>query len=282
MSNAEREHRIERILVALDASPPSLAALRAAIELAQVFDAEVTGLFVEDINLVRLASVPFARELGYLVERSRPLDRRYIERQLRARARRAREALEEIAGEADVQWSFHVARGNIIAELLDAAAQADLTILGRAGWSLIGRRRLGSTTRAVLVETNRLTLILHEGTRLGLPVYVAYDGSQIGRQALAAGVSLLRGRDGVLSVLILADDPEAADDLEREAEDWLRQRDIEADFRHLIQPSVRRLTRLIAEEGCRVLVLPAPVPGISDYDLPDLFERVGCPIMLVR
>ncbi|MBK7177644.1 MAG: universal stress protein [Chloroflexi bacterium] len=57
--------KIQRILVALDASPHSLAALEAAIDLAERLDAELQGLFVEDINLLRLAQLPFARELRY-------------------------------------------------------------------------------------------------------------------------------------------------------------------------------------------------------------------------
>ncbi|MGB7837261.1 MAG: universal stress protein, partial [Terrimicrobiaceae bacterium] len=56
---------IRRILVALDASAHSRAALEAACELALGLDAELSGLFVEDINLLRLAQLPFASEISY-------------------------------------------------------------------------------------------------------------------------------------------------------------------------------------------------------------------------
>ena len=51
----EQEHAliIRRILVALDTSKHSLAALEAADELAAWLKAELFGLFVEDINLLR-------------------------------------------------------------------------------------------------------------------------------------------------------------------------------------------------------------------------------------
>ena len=52
-----------RILVALDASPQSEAALRAAAELAALLEAELEGLFVEDINLLHLCGLPFGREI---------------------------------------------------------------------------------------------------------------------------------------------------------------------------------------------------------------------------
>ena len=44
---------IRRILVALDASPASLSAMQNAVELAARLGAELIGLFVEDINLLR-------------------------------------------------------------------------------------------------------------------------------------------------------------------------------------------------------------------------------------
>jgi nucleotide-binding universal stress UspA family protein len=44
---------IRRILVALDASPHSFAALEAAAHLAAHLEAELFGLYVEDENLLR-------------------------------------------------------------------------------------------------------------------------------------------------------------------------------------------------------------------------------------
>ena len=55
---------VRRILVAVDASHHSIAALEAAVELATRFQAELLGLYVEDINLLRLAQLPFGREVG--------------------------------------------------------------------------------------------------------------------------------------------------------------------------------------------------------------------------
>jgi K+-sensing histidine kinase KdpD len=51
---------IRRILVALDASPDSLAALKTAADLARRMEAELMGLFVEDIELLRMADSPYA------------------------------------------------------------------------------------------------------------------------------------------------------------------------------------------------------------------------------
>ncbi len=53
--------QFRRVVVAVDGSPTSLAAMEATGELASVWGAEMVGLFIEDTNLLRMASLPFAR-----------------------------------------------------------------------------------------------------------------------------------------------------------------------------------------------------------------------------
>src|SRR5215204_3884792 len=87
---ARNEHRTEhqsgRIVVALDASSYSLAALRAAADLASLLDTELEGLFIEDINLVYLCGFPFSQEIGSYTATARRLENITIERQLRTQA----------------------------------------------------------------------------------------------------------------------------------------------------------------------------------------------------
>jgi nucleotide-binding universal stress UspA family protein len=274
--------RIRRILVALDASPHSLAALDAATELAVNLGAELSGLFVEDVNLLRLAQLPFSKEMDFMTQSSRSLDRAYLERQLRVQASRMRRALAERAEHSQVPWSFGVARGAITSELLKAAAEADLTILGKSGWSLTRGRRLGSTTRAVLLQTDRLTLVLQQGARLGLPVLVLYDGSAAALRGLNAATRFFPYTNGDLTVLVLADAPAAAQDLQTQVTKWLGERGLQARYRWLIGPTVGKLVHLVQEEGCRFVVLPSPSLGLSDAALQSLLEKVDCPLLWVR
>ena len=61
MREREAEFVVHRILVLLDASAHSLAELAATADLAAATEVELESLFVEDIKLVRLAGLPFAR-----------------------------------------------------------------------------------------------------------------------------------------------------------------------------------------------------------------------------
>jgi len=283
MSSEEGEVRIRRILVALDTSAHSRAALGAAADLAARFHAELLGMFVEDVNLLRLAELPFAREVFIYSARHRELSTREMERQLRAQARRARELLRAEAERAELEWSFEVARGRIATELLRAASEADMIILGRAGWSLTQARRLGSTARSVAAQAPSMALLLQEGGCLGPPVMVVYDGSQIGERALALALGLSEDVGDVLTV-ILADGHGALPRLREEVNQHLRgeEQQVELRYVHLSASNVRRLAHMVRTEGCGTLVLPARSRLLHKDMLLDLLDETEIPVLLVR
>lgn len=120
--------KIRRVIVALDPTLGRRALLEAAAEAAGWMEAELVGLFVEDQDLLHFAALPFALEVGVTSAKRRPRDLESMERLMRALARDAREMLARIAARAPVRWSFRVARGVPLAELLAAAEEADLVI----------------------------------------------------------------------------------------------------------------------------------------------------------
>ena len=121
--------KIRRIIIGLEPAPRSRATLEAAARLAAQLEAELVGLFVENINLLHFAALPFAREVGFASASRRALDLEGMERSLRGLAREARQMLAAVAGRVPVRWSFRVARGTAAGELLAAAADADLVIV---------------------------------------------------------------------------------------------------------------------------------------------------------
>ncbi len=271
---------VRRILVALDASPHSQAALAAAVELAARFDAELIGLFVEDIALLHLAEAPFAREIGLYAPARQPLNAAHVLRQFRARAERVQQALQRAATRAQVRWTFQVTRGPIIAEVLAAASAADLVILGKAGWSLTLRGHLGSTARAVLAEAPCPALALRRGIKLETPIRVMYDGSPLAQKALAAALALAVDDNAPLSILILAATPAAGRVVQAQAEQWRQTQNVEAYFSHF--SNARQLTDFLQSAGQGTLVLPARSAMLSDEALLTLLDAVGCPTLLIR
>jgi nucleotide-binding universal stress UspA family protein len=131
MKSGERvmEREAKRILVALDASAHSLKSLEAAAALAIKEQAELIGLFVEDINLFRTAELPFVREIRLPSASEEQMDPARLKRELRVRAAQICQTFAEIADRAQLRWSFQIVRGNVPSELVTASSSFDFLLL---------------------------------------------------------------------------------------------------------------------------------------------------------
>jgi len=167
--------KIRRIVVKVDPARRRRAVLEAAAALAEKLEAELVGLFVENVDLLHFAGLPFAREVGFTSATRRPLDVAAMERSLRALAKDAHETLALVARGTPVRWSFRVARGPEAPELLAGATAEDLVI---ANLSLADELARGATVRVV---------------RAG-----DWDELREAMQAEAGGVLVLAGADDAL------------------------------------------------------------------------------------
>jgi nucleotide-binding universal stress UspA family protein len=254
MNEALLPERTERIVVALDASPQSVAALKAAVELAALMEAELEGLFIEDINLLNLCNLPFGREIGSYTASMRRLDNAGMERQLRVLAAAIQQAMARAAAQTSVRWHFEVRRGPVVPELLAAAQSAALLSLGRAGQ--VRRKSLGSTAQSIVSKSDRPLLILGEGSGLEYPLTVVYTGSPASQRALNLALRLARNDRHALRVLVWAGEQDDIDlvQLQTEAEGLL-----EAAHAHATFHTMRRAATLLATLRTRdggTLVLP--------------------------
>jgi len=202
---------VRRILVALDTSPHSLAALEAAVNLAAKMNAELLGLFVEDTALLRLAEVPCAREILYFSAAESPLSRASMESRLRGQAEQARKALAAAARRAHVEWSFRTVRGDVASEVLAAASDVDLLAMGKGGWSLDRKFRMGSTALELSASSIPVLLLPESGLPPKASLVVYYDGSPAAKHGLLAALQLEdAGMDGVTVLLDASNRDDAA------------------------------------------------------------------------
>jgi nucleotide-binding universal stress UspA family protein len=279
--SSQKSREIKRILVALDGSSTSRHVLETAAKLAAGYRAELVGLYVEDVNLIRMAELTFAQEVGMFSGTRRRLEVRQVERGFRGQARRVRQALETAAKRAHVDWSFRVGRGMIAAVLLSAAAEADLVILGRWSQSLAPRKRLGSTARSILAEGTQLTLLLQPPMQPGQPVTIIYDGSTNSQKALAVTARLMQDEGGFATVLILAGGTERAEMLQQQVAELSDRHELETKSRWLTNPTISRLAHFIKSRGFRLVVL-SETNTLSRDAILSLLDEVDCPVLLVR
>ena len=88
---------MRRIAVTLDAFDLSLAALEQAARLARHMGAQLEGIFIEDIDLLQLAELPFLREVRRSSRTVEAMNPMRMEQELRVLARRAERLLGELA-----------------------------------------------------------------------------------------------------------------------------------------------------------------------------------------
>lgn len=281
---ASRPSPIRRIMAALDASPASRFAVRTAVDLAARFKAELVGLFVEDINLLRAARLPFVREVGAVSPTARRLEVGDVQRQLRAQAEQMRRLLALAADLRRVPWEFRVRHGPVAAEVLAAAADADLMIMGRAGRALAGGRRLGSTARRMVLQRAGMTFILTADLRsLAGPVTVLFDGSAAGLKALQIAAPLVdEEADPRLAVVLVAEDREEGRELESEALRRLHGSPVSADFRLRVRPGPKDLVWQIRTIGAGAVLLPCGRERLQGETLCSLVDEITNPVLLLR
>jgi hypothetical protein len=274
------EQVIDRILVALDPSTHSRAALQAAAELAARFHAELTALFIEDVNIRRLAELPFVQEVGFYTGACRRVESRELSRQLRVQAGRMRRQFSVVTRHIEARCTFQEVRGRVAPAVLEAAADADVAILGKGAWSAVETGRLAPDVREILSHAPASTLVLQAETMVEPPMRCVYTDTPLARKALTIAARL--AEDGGLMVFVLADDPERAARLREEAQEWVKGWRIELSFQTLSEASVSRLAYLMAHEGEGTLVLPSDAHTMEDEVLLDFLDETSAPVLLIK
>jgi hypothetical protein len=82
-------------------------------------------------------------------------------------AAQARRAISVAAERARIQWSLRVARGSVVTELLSAAVEAELLVLGKMSRGFRPARHVGSTALSMMARAPRPVLLLEPGILSG-------------------------------------------------------------------------------------------------------------------
>ena len=272
---------VRRILVALDASGHSRAALETAAQLAAWHEAELEGLYVEDINLIRMATLPTTREVGPASTTPRPLVLRQLERVRRETAAGAERALTEIAKRRGVRARFRVARGAVISVLLEAAREADVVALGRAGAGTQGPGRLGSTARHFALRRTHSALLLQGRLAPGQSVVVFFDGSPSCERATAAAAGIANRLGANLVVVVSAPDLKDGRQLETAAKAVLDAQPGDVRARTLVGTDLPAVLRTVRSERPGLCVVGC-VSGLGDDLVNQLVDELRVSLFLVR
>jgi hypothetical protein len=260
---ARNAGEISRVLIALQGGEPASGPMAAALQLATSMQAELAGLFVEDVDLLRLAALPFTREVGLASAVVRPLETADIERTLRRQAEELREWLGGLAAESRLKWSFQVARGRLVEQVMAAAQQADLIVVGERP-----RPAARSSGAAAPRRDERKVMAL-------------FDATEAGRRALSAALSLSQGQPQLLSLLVPAVSDAGVKALRELA---ARQLQIAPELPRVVtlrSPEAGELARQARQQGSALLVVSVRSLPEDPAQLRVLLQTSDCPLVLV-
>lgn len=264
---AERPDHL-RIWVALDESPRSTAALSAAAALAAELDAELAGLFVEDINLQHLVGLPFSRQFSVLSGELHPLSQGEIERSWRRQAASLQRQLAEEAARLRLRWSFRIARGKLSAEV-DTRAQAfDLVVLGK---------RMSMRVRAVAHVPPRMA-----GIQTQRRVMVLFESDPASLHSLDLGARLARLNGVELVPLIRAENDAAYQAACAAARAALEGQGTAGRCGRLTTLDGASLVQAVHREQAGCLILADKGRFLNQPGFERMLDEIECPIVLIR
>lgn len=264
------ESGVTHIVVSCDTSPLGEAALEAATALARRLDAELTGLFVEDINLLRMATLPFAREYALASAAARNVDVAEVEQALRRQADAVRGALSRTAQALRVPWSFQVVRGAMLDSVLEAMREPGLAVLGHTGQFVVNAEP--APTRKSVQKSSQT---------LRQPILVLFDGTPVAQRALDVAIAFAKDHHAALVVLVVAKDAAASAELRARADEQLERAGVHHRFQSLSSRDMRGVKKA-AQTHHAAALLWAGLHGAEERKaLATLVDELTCPVLLV-
>lgn len=251
-----------RVVVVLDPFTSGSTVAAQGVDLAVLLGGELSGVFVEDVELVRAARLPFSR-LFHDTGASQGLDVATVETTLRAAVSRARNDLEEAARLAQLAFSFRVARGTLLAALAQDSAVRDLIVVGSA---------VRSAPASVRPDSVR-------PSQRPAPVAVVLGESGAEGQLLDVVEAMTRSPRGAVRLIVpRASEPRLLARVER----WTGRLRDRASVDQVAELDATTLAPRIAKARPRALIVALDDPWLSDSALRVLRRRLACPIILVR
>jgi len=250
----------KRMLVVLDCFQDHQAILDIATNLAVKQKAEISALFVEDVNLLHLAGLPFATEVDRISSMERQMDQGRITSAMEKQARQIEKLLQQLQQQSKLQISLNVVRGHFTAEAM-SAVEVDLLLLNKRGM------RFAEVTQRMEKAYN-------------LPLWVLYDGSLSAQHALLIAGELLQGQM-LLNVVLKVQSQQEATAMKLEVQEFFSGVEVELHFYAEADENFPFVLQNIKQRGCRVMVLGRQNPENTRQTAMLFAEKANCPVLVV-
>lgn len=276
----KNDPEIQHILIALDNSDHSIAALKAAVELALRFNAEVIGLYIEDQLLCQLAELSIIKEVSFLTANRRRMEPASMAQNFRIQAKMAEVQFRRLMHRFSLKSEFKVLRGKISHEIMQNAGQSDLILMGKMGNTIDPSKHIGSTTFDVITSANHSTLVMQHYAEIGSPVILLFDGSLASRRGLQVAASYLE-RDEHLFIFLM-DGEKEEQSLKEDINTWIEKKKIKVTYKFLKRDNLSHIIRFAERSSSGLMIVPFPCENITQDFIMRLLDEMDIPVMVIH
>ncbi len=152
MSTNHQKDEQPGVLLTVDAGNMSVVSIEIAVAIAKSNQSRLHGLFIENQDLLRVASLPFTREISFTTAEERPIDFKQMQRSLHATASLFKKSLKQAALASKIQWSFDYLSNPSQEDIKSSWAGFSYKIIGQRITSRDIIRQFRSRRRVLIVE----------------------------------------------------------------------------------------------------------------------------------
>jgi len=134
-TDADSQH-FNRVVVTANLECYLPPAIELAIAIARSNNSGLHGLFIEDLDLLQIAGLPFSSEVSLASGQARVLDSQQVTLGFNARSRHFRRSLLQQAEKSSLPWSYSKARGGKLSKALEESINAEFLVIGQSRGAL--------------------------------------------------------------------------------------------------------------------------------------------------
>lgn len=276
----EQTTGFRRVVVVLDSAVSSEETLKTAASVAAAAACELTGLFIEDQDLMHLAGLPFAREIQLTKAMTRVLEPELLRQDLRAQAALARAAVAKHAAQHRLSWSFEVVHGRTEEQILVAAGAGDIIAMARRVGPLTPFGRISRQARSIAAKAPG-PLVIAGAAPAGGPgtVLLPYDASSPAERMLGIAGDLALARHEPLEIMLLGEAARVIEDMEEHVR-AVRGKAQRPALRAWIPRDPMTALHRLCELDRGLLILPADASCFRPDQIEQIIEKARVPIIL--
>ena len=159
MNDKQQKDDHGSVLLAIENVSLSATSIDLAVAIAASMQSRLHGLFIENEDLLRVASLPFSREISLTTAEERPTNFDLMQRSLQSMASSFKKSIKQAARASNIPWSFDYVSSSLPEAAALSRTDFSFTIVGQRVSARIYTRKHRPVRRVLLIEDHSPNLL---------------------------------------------------------------------------------------------------------------------------